>query len=116
MINIINWTHNLKTSLNLSEQAACHKALYDCILPRLSGIDNTGFKDILKDLFQGEAVVETKVRDIEPALVEVMAAYGFISTDKIMQKTYQMHDLLLNHRSLILLGTAGIGKSSILRM
>lgn len=56
------------------------------------------------------------MHDIEAALNEVMAAYKFIATDKILDKINQMHEIHCNHRSLILLGTAGIGKSSILRM
>lgn len=100
----------------MNENTACHKALYDCILPRLTSIDTTGFKDILKDTFQGEAVPDSRMHDIEAALNEVMAAYKFIATDKILDKIYQMHEIHCNHRSLILLGTAGIGKSSILRM
>jgi hypothetical protein len=64
----------LKTNLNLNENVACHKALYDCILPRLSGIDTTGFKDILKDMFQGEVVPDSRMHDIESALNEVMLA------------------------------------------
>lgn len=51
------------------------------------GIDNTGFKDILKDMFLGEAVSDSKVHDIEIALNEVMHAYGFELNTKILDKT-----------------------------
>jgi hypothetical protein len=44
------------------------------------------------------------MHDIEAAFTEVMAAYRFITTDKILDKTYQLHEIHTTYRSIILLG------------
>jgi hypothetical protein len=54
--------------------------------------------------FQGEAVPDSRMHDIEAAFTEVMAAYRFITTDKILDKTYQLHEIHTTYRSIILLG------------
>lgn len=116
MIVIINWTDSLRTSLNINEMTACHKAFHDCILPRLSSVDKSLFKDILQDNFPEVNYDNKNVDDAIPILKEVMKDHKMSFTDAIVNKTYEMHVILKNYRSLILIGQAGIGKSSILKM
>ena len=102
----------------LDERATLMRALRDSNLAKLMKGDVAVFLRLIAALFPGVAVDSAHYRELEDCVRSVAKSRGAFlgEAECVLTKCVQLHELLLVRHSVFVLGPAGCGKSTILRL
>ncbi|CAB1116950.1 unnamed protein product [Ectocarpus sp. CCAP 1310/34] len=98
---------------NLDEAAILMRALRDFNTPKIPAHDTPIFLRLIADLFMGLEVATKMDETLKQKVVSVSTEWGLQIDDTFVLKTVQFQELLDVRHSVMLLGPAGCGKSTI---
>ncbi|CAN0161161.1 unnamed protein product [Scytosiphon promiscuus] len=98
---------------NLDEAAILMRALRDFNTPKIPAHDTPIFLRLIADLFMGLEVATKMDETLKQKVVSVSMDWGLQIDDTFVLKTVQFQELLDVRHSVMLLGPAGCGKSTI---
>ena len=92
------------------------RALRDTNLPKFVGEDTQLFLAILSDLFPGTEPPEVYYGSLQVAIEEEFAALKLQPHPELIRKTIQLYETKLTRHGVMVVGTTGSGKSTILKI
>ncbi|MED6290068.1 Dynein heavy chain 11, axonemal, partial [Characodon lateralis] len=98
------------------EDQVLMRALRDFNMPKVVTEDVTAFLGLLGDLFPGLKVERERNLELEKAIRESTVELGLQPEETFILKVVQLEELMAVRHSVFIIGSAGTGKSKILRV
>lgn len=111
--SVIDAAGNLKRAEpDANEDSLLLRALRDVNVPKFLGHDLPLFENIISDLFPGIERPNVDYGNLNERILEQCEKYSLISINYFIEKIYQLYDTIKVRHGLMLVGPAGGGKSS----
>lgn len=95
----------------LWESSLIVRSVRETIMPKLVGKDPDTMISLLDHIFPDVLYTPTKFDHLRSLITEVARTQGFNVTDLCMEKILQLHQIILIHHGVMMVGDAGVGKS-----